>query len=101
MSQPTNLRGVLDNDLCIACGACVAADPSLELKLHPDKLIFEPTGVGNQRAADVCPAVQVDFPRLQGLLFPGSEQGPTGSSTASCSRRARTSIAPSRPARVA
>jgi coenzyme F420 hydrogenase subunit beta len=78
MDHPTDLRGVLDNDLCIACGACVFADPSLELKLHPEKLIFEPTHAGNQDAADVCPAVEVDFQRLQDLLFPGAEQTPYG-----------------------
>jgi coenzyme F420-reducing hydrogenase beta subunit len=73
-SRPADLRGVLDNDLCIACGACVLADPSIELKLHPEKLIFEPSHPGNQAAADVCPAVEVDYRRLQDLLFPGSEQ---------------------------
>jgi coenzyme F420 hydrogenase subunit beta len=78
MTRTADLRGVLDNDLCIACGACVSADPSLELKLHPDKLIFEPTHASNQDAADVCPAVQVDFTSLQDLLFPGAEQTPYG-----------------------
>jgi coenzyme F420 hydrogenase subunit beta len=78
MTRTADLRGVLDNDLCIACGACVFADPTLELKLQPEKLIFEPTHAGNQDAADVCPAVQVDFTRLQDLLFPGAEQTPYG-----------------------
>jgi coenzyme F420 hydrogenase subunit beta len=78
MNQSTDLRGVLDNDLCIACGACVFADPSLELRLHPEKLIFEPTHAGNQDAAEVCPAVEVDFQRLQDLLFPGADQSPYG-----------------------
>jgi coenzyme F420 hydrogenase subunit beta len=78
MSRPADLRGVLDNDLCIACGACVFADPTIELKLHPDKLMFEPSHAGNQAAADVCPAVEVDFERLQDALFPGAEQGPYG-----------------------
>src|SRR5262245_51624425 len=71
-SPLADLRGVLDNDLCIACGACVHADPSIELKLHPDKLIFEPSHAGNAAAAAVCPAVQVDFPGLQEMLFPGA-----------------------------
>lgn len=73
-TRTTDLQGVLDNDLCIACGACVLADPSVELRLHPEKLIFEPTHAGNSDAADVCPAVQVDFANLQDLLFPGAEQ---------------------------
>jgi coenzyme F420-reducing hydrogenase beta subunit len=78
MSRPADLRGVLDNDLCIACGACVFADPSIELRLHPEKLIFEPSHAGNQAAADVCPAVEVDFEHLQNLLFPGADQGTYG-----------------------
>ncbi|NEE01223.1 Coenzyme F420 hydrogenase/dehydrogenase, beta subunit C-terminal domain [Phytoactinopolyspora halotolerans] len=78
MTRPADLRGVLDNDLCIACGACVLADPSIELRLHPEKQMFEPSHAGNQAAADVCPAVEVDFERLQELLFPGAEQSPYG-----------------------
>jgi coenzyme F420-reducing hydrogenase beta subunit len=77
-ARPADLRGVLDNDLCIACGACVLADPSLELRLHPEKLIFEPSHPGNQAAADVCPAVRVDFAGLQARLFPGAEPTPYG-----------------------
>lgn len=75
---PPDLRGVMDNDLCIACGACTLADPSVELRLHPEKLIFEPSHPGNQAAVEVCPAVEVDFTQLQELLFPGSPQTPYG-----------------------
>jgi len=64
--------------MCIACGACVFADPTIDLQLHPEKLIFEPTHAGNEAAADVCPAIEVDFKLLQNLLFPGAEQGPYG-----------------------
>lgn len=78
MSRAADLRVVMENDLCIACGACVAADPSIELTLHPEKQIFEPSHPGNAAAAAVCPAIEVNFPRLQELLFPGSEQGPYG-----------------------
>jgi coenzyme F420-reducing hydrogenase beta subunit len=77
-SRPADLRGVLDNDLCIACGACAVADPTIELKLHPEKLIFEPSAIGGPAAAEVCPAVAVDFERLQGILFPGAETTPYG-----------------------
>jgi coenzyme F420-reducing hydrogenase beta subunit len=78
MTITTSLRGVLDNDLCIACGACVFADPSIELQLHPEKQIWEPSHEGGAEAAAVCPAVEVDFRHLQDLLFPGAEQGPYG-----------------------
>jgi coenzyme F420-reducing hydrogenase beta subunit len=76
--QKHDLSGVLDQDLCIACGACVHADPSLELRIHPEKQIWEPIHASNADAAAVCPAVQVDFPGLHDELFPGREVGPFG-----------------------
>ncbi len=33
----TDLSPVLENDLCIGCGACVAADPTLTLELHAEE----------------------------------------------------------------
>jgi coenzyme F420-reducing hydrogenase beta subunit len=78
MIQTHDLSGVLDQDLCIACGACVQVDDSLELRLHPDKQIFEPIHASNADAASVCPAVQVDFERLHAEVFPGAEVGPYG-----------------------
>ena len=69
MTDPQNLLDVLNNDLCIGCGACVHADPSLKLELNPEKLIYEPTGPGNADAAAVCPSVRVDFEALQKNIF--------------------------------
>ncbi len=73
-----DLSGVIGSSMCIGCGACAAADPTVELRLHPDKLIYEPSHPSDERAAAVCPAVQVDFPGLQERLFPGAEQTPYG-----------------------
>ncbi|MGH8868024.1 MAG: Coenzyme F420 hydrogenase/dehydrogenase, beta subunit C-terminal domain [Actinomycetes bacterium] len=73
-----DLRGVIDGSLCIACGACVHADPSIKLELNPTKLMYEPSHAGDERAASVCPAVQVDFAGLQTKRFPGAVQGPYG-----------------------
>ena len=73
-----DLRAVRESSLCIGCGACVHADPSLTLKLHPTKQIWEPDHDGNALAASVCPAVQVDFAGLQAQLFPDAEPGPYG-----------------------
>lgn len=73
-----DLSVVLENDLCIGCGACVAADPTLELRLSPTKLIFEPSHAGTAQAAAVCPAISVDYSHLQSMRFPGSKQGPFG-----------------------
>ncbi len=73
-----SLQVVIDNDMCIGCGACVAADPSLRLLLDPDKLMYEPDGPGNDRAAAVCPGLAVDFEGLQRELFPGSNPTPLG-----------------------
>jgi coenzyme F420 hydrogenase subunit beta len=78
MMDITDLTAVIEQSLCIGCGACVFADPTLDLVLHPDKLIFEPTHPGNELAARVCPAVGVDFPGLQAARFPGAEPGPFG-----------------------
>lgn len=77
MDEP-DLQVVLDNDLCIACGACVAVDPTLDLALDPVKQIYEPTHASNSRAASVCPAVAVDYDRLQRERFPGQTPGPLG-----------------------
>lgn len=78
MSHPQDLRVVLENDLCIGCGACVAASPGLSLKLDPKKLMYEPDGVGDERAAAVCPSIRVDYERLHGALFPDAEPGHLG-----------------------
>ena len=74
----TDLSPVLEHDLCIGCGACVAADPTLSLELNATKLIFEPTHSGNERAMAVCPAIGVDYAGLQAERFPGAEPGPFG-----------------------
>lgn len=74
----TDLSVVIDNDLCIGCGACVAADPTIRLQLDRTKQIFEPTHPGNQVAASVCPSISVDYDGLQAERFPDSEPGPFG-----------------------
>ncbi len=73
-----NLQVVLDSDLCVGCGACTAAEPGLKLHLHPEKLMYEPDGPGGERAASVCPAIQVDFAGLQQRLFPGKDPTSVG-----------------------
>jgi coenzyme F420 hydrogenase subunit beta len=73
-----SLQAVIDNDMCIGCGACVAADPSVRLHLDPHKLMYEPERPGGERAAAVCPGLAVDFEGLQRELFPGSEPTPLG-----------------------
>jgi coenzyme F420 hydrogenase subunit beta len=67
-----DLSGVIAESLCIGCGACALVDPTVELRLDPKKLIFEPSHASTAAAAAVCPAVQVDFPGLQVKLFPDS-----------------------------
>lgn len=73
-----SLQGVIDNDMCIGCGACTFADPTVSVTLHPTKLIYEPNSPGNQTAAAVCPAVQVDFAGLHERVFPGLAVGEYG-----------------------
>jgi coenzyme F420-reducing hydrogenase beta subunit len=76
--QAADLSGVRASDMCIGCGACVHADPSLQLVLHPEKQIWEPSHDGNELAALVCPAVQVDFPALHREIFGAADPGPYG-----------------------
>jgi coenzyme F420 hydrogenase subunit beta len=68
-----SLQGVIDNDMCIGCGACTFADPTVAVSLHPEKLIYLPETAGNATAAAVCPAVQVDFAGLHAKVFPDLE----------------------------
>ena len=69
-----DLSGVLEASMCIGCGVCQFADPTVEVKLDPTKLIYEPSHASNEVAASVCPAVAVDFEGLQSWRFPGAEQ---------------------------
>jgi len=69
---------VIDASMCIGCGVCAIVDPEINLRLDPEKLIFEPDRPSGPAAAAVCPAVQVDFDGLQRYLFPGVEPGPYG-----------------------
>jgi coenzyme F420-reducing hydrogenase beta subunit len=74
-----DLQNVLASDLCVGCGACVAADKSLRLTLNSEKQMYEPSGPGNTDAAAVCPSVQVDYAFLQRKLFgQGAEITPLG-----------------------
>lgn len=70
---PRDLTQVIDSGMCIGCGACVAADPSIELELDPRTLGYRPSHPGNAAAAAVCPALSVDFDALHGRVFPGGE----------------------------
>ena len=72
MHVSKDLSGVIDESLCIGCGACAMVDPSIDLRLHPTKLIYEPSHASTPAAAAVCPAVQVDFVGLQAKIFPGA-----------------------------
>lgn len=77
-TRKEDLQGVIDSSMCIGCGACVFADPSLKLELDPQKLIYQPSHASNAAAAAVCPAVQVDFPGLQERIFGESDPGEYG-----------------------
>ena len=63
------LKGVIQSGMCIACGACRAADSSIRLELSEKRQIFEPTSAGDADAATVCPSVKVDYDKLLELIF--------------------------------
>ena len=76
--EAADLGPVLESGMCIACGACAAADSRLKLELDPTTLMYQPDGPGGQAAASVCPAIKVDFEALQERLFPGAPVGEHG-----------------------
>lgn len=78
MNVTKDLSGVIESGMCIGCGACEMADSSVRVSLSPSRLIYEPETPGGQAAADVCPAVAVDYAGLQEYLFPGATVGPFG-----------------------
>lgn len=75
--MPT-LEEVTRSGMCIGCGACVAADDSLQLSIHPKTLSFAPNGNGNNDAQRVCPAIAVDYSGLTAMRFPAAEAGSCG-----------------------
>lgn len=64
--------------MCIGCGACVHADSNVTLVMDPVKQIWEPSHDGNEAAASVCPAIEVDFEGLQARIFGSVAPGPYG-----------------------
>lgn len=74
----SDLTQVIDSGMCIGCGACVAADPSIRLVLDERRQNFRPAHAGNERAAAVCPALAVDFDMLHEHVFPGRDVGEHG-----------------------
>ncbi|MBU0637299.1 MAG: Coenzyme F420 hydrogenase/dehydrogenase, beta subunit C-terminal domain [Planctomycetes bacterium] len=78
MRPRRDLSGVIANNLCIGCGACVHADRSLRLVFNRQKQMYEPDGPGGRDAAAVCPAVQVDFDFLQAKIFNDAPVTPLG-----------------------
>lgn len=78
MNGAKDLSQVIESNLCIGCGACLAVDPELRLVFSPQKMMYEPSGPSTAAAAAVCPAVQVDFDDLQSRLFPGTARTPVG-----------------------
>ena len=73
-----DLQAVIDSGMCIGCGACVAADPTLALDLDPVRQTYRPSHPSNVDAASVCPAIVVDFDLLHRKVFPGATPGPHG-----------------------
>lgn len=73
-----SLEGVISSGMCIGCGACAAADKSVELGLNYERQIIEPTSHGNKNAAKVCPSISVDYEELEQFIFSKKSTGPVG-----------------------
>lgn len=65
-----NLSSVLENDLCIGCGACIPTEKNLKMEFNETTQTFQPNGLGNQISYDVCPSIKVDYNALQKAIFP-------------------------------
>jgi len=78
MNVSTDLSGVISSGMCIGCGACEMVDSSVRVSLNSKRLTYEPETPGSLAAAEVCPAIKVDYEGLQAFLFPGSDVGPYG-----------------------
>lgn len=78
MPDATNLDDVKSSGMCIACGACCAADPSISLKLNDARQIYEPASAGGPLAATVCPSIEVDYEELHRFVFGTGATGPLG-----------------------
>lgn len=78
MTEATDLRDVRASGMCIACGACCAADPSVSLELSPEWQIYQPASNGGMQAAGVCPAIAVDYQRLHQFVFATAPMSPLG-----------------------
>lgn len=74
----SSLAQVIESGMCIGCGACVAADPTIRLELDPVGQGYRPSHPGDDRAVAVCPALQVDFDMLHERVFPGQDVGEHG-----------------------
>ncbi|MBT5873509.1 MAG: hypothetical protein HOH43_08830 [Candidatus Latescibacteria bacterium] len=69
-SAAPDLSDVITNGMCVACGACEAVDPQINLHLDTEKQMYLPDNAGTSEAASVCPAIHVEYPELHRLLFP-------------------------------
>lgn len=77
-TTPVDLQPVIDTAMCIGCGICTMVDESLELVLDPRRQIFVPSHASGSAAADICPAIAVDYDGLHASVFPGAEVTPFG-----------------------
>lgn len=64
----SSFKSVINEKLCIACGACTKVD-NVEIKLNKKTGLFEPSSETIPQNFDYCPSVKVDFTELQRYIF--------------------------------
>lgn len=64
--------------MCIACGACRAADPNVVVQLNVMRQIFEPNSPGSDVSVSVCPSIKVDYGALSEFVFGKVSTNPLG-----------------------
>lgn len=63
-----SFKSVINENLCIACGACTEVD-DIDIVLNKDTGLYEPKAEFSPKNFDYCPSVNVDFIELQKFVF--------------------------------
>lgn len=80
-----HIKDIIDNDLCIGCGACIYAcgEENLKIQLNEEKGFYEPVILNPTKCVDcscveVCPSNNIDYNKLAKEIFgnlPNTEIG--------------------------
>ena len=80
-----NIQDIIDNDLCVSCGACIQAcqKNNLEMSFNEKKGMYEPRAINPHlcddcNCLDVCPSYVVDYSKMSEERFGKQPDSPIG-----------------------